>query len=93
MILVGEWDPVSEEVRRPIRLDGIDAERYGLAVPLTAAGGRIAERRVPEALPHAEPHRNAAEFLRRRDPRQHELQRLHHRRDGGAGALIRARER
>lgn len=36
MILVGEWDPVSEEVRRPIRLDGVDAERYGLAVPLTA---------------------------------------------------------
>ncbi|HLA14240.1 MAG TPA: hypothetical protein VJZ25_04380, partial [Gemmatimonadaceae bacterium] len=35
MILVGEWDPVSEEVRRPIRLDGVDAERYGLAVPLT----------------------------------------------------------
>jgi hypothetical protein len=34
-ILVGEWDPVSEEVRRPIRLDGVDAERYGLAVPLT----------------------------------------------------------
>jgi hypothetical protein len=36
VILVGEWDPVSEEVRRPIRLDGTDAERYGLAVPLTA---------------------------------------------------------
>ncbi|HEX8254467.1 MAG TPA: hypothetical protein VF846_15085 [Thermoanaerobaculia bacterium] len=36
VILVGEWDPLSEEVRRPIRLDGIDAERYGLAVPLTA---------------------------------------------------------
>ncbi|HEX2834806.1 MAG TPA: hypothetical protein VHW00_17465 [Thermoanaerobaculia bacterium] len=35
MILVGEWDPISEEVRRPIRLDGTDAERYGLAVPLT----------------------------------------------------------
>jgi len=35
VILVGEWDPVSEEVRRPIRLDGIDAERYGLAIPLT----------------------------------------------------------
>jgi hypothetical protein len=35
LILVGEWDPVSEEVRRPIRLDGVDAERYGLAVPLT----------------------------------------------------------
>ena len=35
VILVGEWDPVSEEVRRPIRLDGTDAERYGLAVPLT----------------------------------------------------------
>jgi hypothetical protein len=35
VILVGEWDPVSEEVRRPIRLDGIDAERYGLAMPLT----------------------------------------------------------
>jgi hypothetical protein len=37
VILVGEWDPISEEVRRPIRLDGFDAERYGLAVPLTAA--------------------------------------------------------
>ncbi|HEX6099241.1 MAG TPA: hypothetical protein VF432_23205 [Thermoanaerobaculia bacterium] len=36
VILVGEWDPVSEEVRRPIRLDGMEAERYGLAVPLTA---------------------------------------------------------
>lgn len=36
VILVGEWDPISEEVRRPIRLDGVDAERYGLAVPLTA---------------------------------------------------------
>ncbi|HET7435771.1 MAG TPA: hypothetical protein VFN10_13765 [Thermoanaerobaculia bacterium] len=36
VILVGEWDPVSEEVRRPIRLDGGDAERYGLAIPLTA---------------------------------------------------------
>ena len=36
VILVGEWDPVSEEVRRPIRLDGVDAERYGLAMPLTA---------------------------------------------------------
>jgi hypothetical protein len=36
VILVGEWDPVSEEVRRPIRLDEVDAERYGLAVPLTA---------------------------------------------------------
>jgi hypothetical protein len=36
VILVGEWDPISEEVRRPIRLDGTDAERYGLAVPLTA---------------------------------------------------------
>ncbi len=35
VILVGEWDPVSEEVRRPIRLSGPDAERYGLAVPLT----------------------------------------------------------
>jgi hypothetical protein len=35
-LLVGEWDPVSEEVRRPIRLDEVDAERYGLAVPLTA---------------------------------------------------------
>jgi hypothetical protein len=33
VILVGEWDPVSEEVRRPIRLD---AERYGLAIPITA---------------------------------------------------------
>jgi hypothetical protein len=37
VILVGEWDPVSEEVRRPIQLDGTDAERYGLAVPITAA--------------------------------------------------------
>ena len=36
VILVGEWDPVSEEVRRPIRLDVTDAERYGLAVPLSA---------------------------------------------------------
>lgn len=36
VILVGEWDPVSEEVRRPIQLHGVDAERYGLAVPLTA---------------------------------------------------------
>jgi hypothetical protein len=36
-ILVGEWDPVSEEVRRPIRLDGDDADRYGLARPLTMA--------------------------------------------------------
>ncbi|HEY0144279.1 MAG TPA: hypothetical protein VGF48_25560 [Thermoanaerobaculia bacterium] len=36
VILVGEWDPVSEEVRRPIQLDGMEAERYGLAVPLTA---------------------------------------------------------
>lgn len=35
-ILVGEWDPVSDEVRCPIRLDGADAERYGLAMPLTA---------------------------------------------------------
>lgn len=35
VILVGEWDPVSEEVRRPIRLDEIEAERYGLQVPLT----------------------------------------------------------
>jgi hypothetical protein len=34
-ILVGEWDPVSKEVRRPIRLGGDDAERYGLAIPLT----------------------------------------------------------
>lgn len=36
VILVGEWDPVSAEVRRPIRLDETDAERYGLALPLTA---------------------------------------------------------
>jgi hypothetical protein len=36
VILVGEWDPLSEEIRRPIRLDEVDAERYGLAVPLTA---------------------------------------------------------
>ena len=35
-LLVGEWDPVSEEVRRPIRLDEVDAERYGLHVPLSA---------------------------------------------------------
>jgi len=38
IILVGEWDPISEEVRRPIRLDGTAAERYGLNTPLTAAG-------------------------------------------------------
>jgi hypothetical protein len=38
VILVGEWDPISEEVRRPIRLDGVEAERYGLATPLTAQG-------------------------------------------------------
>lgn len=36
VILVGEWDPVAEEVRRPIRLGGDEAERYGLAIPLTA---------------------------------------------------------
>ena len=36
MILVGEWDPISEEVRRPIQLDQVEAERYGLQVPLTA---------------------------------------------------------
>ncbi|MCU1349790.1 MAG: hypothetical protein JWO56_2820, partial [Acidobacteria bacterium] len=36
IILVGEWDPVSEEVRRPIQLDGQAVERYGLAMPLTA---------------------------------------------------------
>jgi hypothetical protein len=36
VILVGEWDPISEEVRRPIRLDGTEAERYGLAMPITA---------------------------------------------------------
>ncbi len=36
VILVGEWDPVSEEIRRPIRLAGVDAERYGLVMPLTA---------------------------------------------------------
>lgn len=35
VILVGEWDPVSEEVRRPIQLDEVQAERYGLQVPLT----------------------------------------------------------
>ncbi|HKR67207.1 MAG TPA: hypothetical protein VJZ00_26005, partial [Thermoanaerobaculia bacterium] len=35
VILVGEWDPIAEEVRRPIRLDNIDTERYGLATPLT----------------------------------------------------------
>ncbi|HEV8660427.1 MAG TPA: hypothetical protein VGS96_17620 [Thermoanaerobaculia bacterium] len=38
VILVGEWDPASEEVRRPIRLFGEDAERYGLVTPLTAEG-------------------------------------------------------
>ena len=36
VLLVGEWDPVSEEVRRPIQLDGQAVERYGLAMPLTA---------------------------------------------------------
>lgn len=36
VLLVGEWDPISEEVRRPIRLDGTEAERYGLAVPISA---------------------------------------------------------
>lgn len=35
VILVGEWDPIAKEVRRPIQLAGGDAERYGLAVPLT----------------------------------------------------------
>jgi hypothetical protein len=35
VILVGEWDPVAEEVRRPIQLGEQDAERYGLAVPLS----------------------------------------------------------
>jgi hypothetical protein len=35
VILVGEWDPVSEEVRRPIQLDGSAVERYGLAMPLS----------------------------------------------------------
>lgn len=35
VILVGEWDPVLEEVRRPIQLDQAATERYGLAVPLT----------------------------------------------------------
>jgi hypothetical protein len=35
VILVGEWDPITDEVRRPIRLAGDDAERYGLAIPLT----------------------------------------------------------
>lgn len=38
VILVGEWDPMTDEVRRPVRLAGEDAERYGLAVPLTAEG-------------------------------------------------------
>lgn len=38
VILVGEWDPVSEEVRRPIQLDGVATERYGLATPLTPEG-------------------------------------------------------
>jgi len=32
LLLVGEWDPVSEEVRRPVELE---AERYGLQIPLT----------------------------------------------------------
>lgn len=35
VILVGEWDPVADEVRRPIQLASDDAERYGLSVPLT----------------------------------------------------------
>jgi hypothetical protein len=35
VLLVGEWDPVSEEVRRPVQLAGEDAERYGLEIPLT----------------------------------------------------------
>jgi hypothetical protein len=36
VILVGEWDPVSEEVRRPIQLAEEDAERFGLEIPITA---------------------------------------------------------
>ncbi|HEX7151549.1 MAG TPA: hypothetical protein VF618_08690 [Thermoanaerobaculia bacterium] len=36
VILVGEWDPVSEEVRRPIRLAEDEAERFGLEIPITA---------------------------------------------------------
>ena len=35
VIFVGEWDPVAEEVRRPIQLAKDDVERYGLAIPLT----------------------------------------------------------
>jgi len=36
VLLVGEWDPVSEEVRRPIQLDQREAEQYGLTIPLSA---------------------------------------------------------
>jgi hypothetical protein len=35
VILIGEWDPVSEEVRRPVRLDSVATDRYGLARPLS----------------------------------------------------------
>jgi hypothetical protein len=38
VILVGEWDPVSQEIRRPIQIDSDAVERYGLAVPLSVAG-------------------------------------------------------
>ena len=43
-ILVGEWDPVTNELLRPIRLASNDAERYGLAVPLTA---EVVESQTP----------------------------------------------
>ncbi|MCU1246554.1 MAG: hypothetical protein JWN02_2464 [Acidobacteria bacterium] len=36
MILVGEWDPLSGEVRRPIQLGQSEAEQYGLTIPLSA---------------------------------------------------------
>jgi hypothetical protein len=35
VIYVGEWDPVAEEVRRPIQLGGEEAERLGLELPIT----------------------------------------------------------
>jgi hypothetical protein len=38
VILVGEWDPVSQEIRRPIQIDEEEVERYGLAVPLSVTG-------------------------------------------------------
>ena len=36
VILIGEWDPAAQEIRRPIRLAVEDAERYGLSLPLSA---------------------------------------------------------